>query len=73
MTVKVSPKFQVVIPEAIRNEMGLKAGTRMQVISKGNIIFLVPTRSIEETAAKFGSFFKKSDLKSIRDKKDRKR
>lgn len=73
MTVKVSPKFQVVIPEAIREEIGLKVGTHVQVLSKGNVIFLVPVQTFDETAKKYGSFFEKSDLESIRDKRDRKR
>jgi AbrB family looped-hinge helix DNA binding protein len=30
-TVKVSPKFQVVIPKTIREEMGLKPGEELQI------------------------------------------
>ena len=71
MTVKVSPKYQVVIPEEIRNELGIKAGMEVQVMTKGNVIFLVPVQSIESIVKKFASVFKESDLKNIRDKKDR--
>jgi len=48
MTVKVSPKFQVVIPEAVRSRLGIRAGTEVEVIAKGGIAYLVPLKSIEE-------------------------
>jgi AbrB family looped-hinge helix DNA binding protein len=47
-TVKVSPKFQVVIPEPVRGQLGLKAGSRVEVIANGGIAYLVPLRTIEE-------------------------
>jgi AbrB family looped-hinge helix DNA binding protein len=42
MSVKVSPKYQVVIPEAVRTAIGISAGSRMEVIAKGKIAYLVP-------------------------------
>ena len=46
-TVTVSPKYQVVIPKDIREEMDIKPGQKVQMmIYKGNI-FLVPLRPIE--------------------------
>lgn len=45
--VKISPKFQVVIPKNIRESMQLKPGQQMQVIEYGNRVELIPTRSIE--------------------------
>ncbi|MEW6711808.1 MAG: AbrB/MazE/SpoVT family DNA-binding domain-containing protein [Candidatus Riflebacteria bacterium] len=47
-TVKVSPKFQIVIPEEVRKSMGIKAGERIQVIQYGDRIELIPIRSIKE-------------------------
>ncbi len=47
-TVKVSPKFQIVIPEEVRKSMGIKAGERIQVIQYGDRIELIPLRSIKE-------------------------
>lgn len=46
--VTVSPKYQVVIPKEIREEMDIKPGQKVQMmIFKGNIV-LVPLRPIEE-------------------------
>lgn len=41
-TVTVSSKFQVVIPKEVRDGIGLKAGTTMEIISYGSRIELVP-------------------------------
>ncbi|MEO6063570.1 MAG: AbrB/MazE/SpoVT family DNA-binding domain-containing protein [Thermoflexales bacterium] len=41
-TVTISPKFQVVIPLAVRQAMGLKPGQKIQVIQLGNRIELIP-------------------------------
>ena len=46
--VKVSPKFQVVIPEEIRTRMNIKPGERVQVLQYDNRIELVPLRSLKE-------------------------
>lgn len=43
--VTVSPKFQVVIPQAIRKAMGLTPGDKLQVLHYENRIELVPVRS----------------------------
>ena len=45
--VRVSPKFQVVIPKKIRESMQLKPGQQMQVIEYGNRVELIPTRSVK--------------------------
>jgi len=47
-TVKISPKFQVVIPEKVRNEMRLKAGERLAVIQKDHVIHLIPVGPLSE-------------------------
>jgi len=44
--VKISPKFQVVIPRAVREQLDLEAGQKMQVITYGNRIELIPERPI---------------------------
>lgn len=46
--VKISPKFQVVIPREVREKLRLVAGQRMQVIAYGNRIELIPEREITE-------------------------
>lgn len=45
-TVTVSPKFQVVIPREVREEMSLKAGDKVQVFRFRNRLELVPVRGI---------------------------
>lgn len=44
--VKISPKFQVVIPREVREKLHLVAGQRMQVVAYGNRIELIPERDI---------------------------
>jgi AbrB family looped-hinge helix DNA binding protein len=46
--VKLSPKFQVVIPRAVREKLHLVAGQKMQVMAYGNRIELIPEREINE-------------------------
>ncbi len=45
--VKISPKFQVVIPKKVRESMQLKPGQQLQVIEYGNRVELIPTQSVE--------------------------
>lgn len=47
-TVKLSTKFQVVIPQAVRERMKLKPGTRFRVIDVAGAVELIPIRPIEE-------------------------
>ncbi|HEY5523695.1 MAG TPA: AbrB/MazE/SpoVT family DNA-binding domain-containing protein [Desulfuromonadaceae bacterium] len=46
--VKLSPKYQVVIPSDVRESLHLVPGQMMQVIAYGNRIELLPTRDIGE-------------------------
>ncbi|MCX6105882.1 MAG: AbrB/MazE/SpoVT family DNA-binding domain-containing protein [Proteobacteria bacterium] len=69
MSVKVSPKFQVVIPEAVRVAIGITPGSRMEVIAKGKVAYLVPVPDGAELQAALAG---KLDLIKVRDKKDRK-
>jgi AbrB family looped-hinge helix DNA binding protein len=48
-TVTVSPKYQVVIPRAIRDALGIRPGQKVQVIRYGSRIELIPLRPIQET------------------------
>jgi AbrB family looped-hinge helix DNA binding protein len=49
VTVTVSPKFQVVIPSAIRDSLGIRPGQKIQVIRYGDRIELIPLRPVQET------------------------
>jgi AbrB family looped-hinge helix DNA binding protein len=41
-TVTISPKFQVVIPKAIRERLGLSPGQKVQAVLYGDRIELIP-------------------------------
>lgn len=43
----ISPKFQVVIPKEIRESMGLKAGTKVQVLQYGDRIEFIPLKPMK--------------------------
>jgi AbrB family looped-hinge helix DNA binding protein len=47
-TVKVSPKYQVVIPRSVRDSLRVKPGQRMQVVEYAGRIELIPERDIRE-------------------------
>ncbi len=47
-TVIVSPKYQIVIPKAVRETLKLKPGQRMRVIEYDNRIELIPDRELSE-------------------------
>ena len=66
-SVKVSPKFQVVIPQKVRESLGLKVGQKMTVLAYDNRIVLVPERPIQ---AARGSL-KGMDTSLERDEADR--
>ena len=46
--VKVSPKFQVVIPKAIREELQIAPGQRLLMYSLDGSLRLVPHRPVKE-------------------------
>ena len=43
--VTVSPKFQVVIPREVREELGIEPGQKIQVIAIENRLEMIPVRS----------------------------
>lgn len=47
-TVTVSPKYQVVIPKAVREILGIEPGQKMQVIQYQNRIELILIRPIKQ-------------------------
>ena len=63
----VSTKYQVVIPLEIRRTLGLTAGQRMQVLTKGGVVTLVPVRPLAKTRG----FVKGMSTTGVRQKKDR--
>ena len=63
----ISSKFQIVIPKEIRERHGLRVGQRLQVISKGNVITLIPDRPL----AAFRGVLNGMPTSGSREKKDR--
>ena len=47
-TVTVSPKYQIVIPKAVRQSLQLRPGQKMQVVAYGGRIEIVPDRELSE-------------------------
>jgi len=47
-TVRVSPKFQVVIPLAIRKSLGIKPGVKVHVLQYENRIEYIPVMKIKK-------------------------
>lgn len=47
-TVTISPKFQVVIPRAIREAMNLVPGQKVQALQYGDRIELIPVRPLRK-------------------------
>jgi AbrB family looped-hinge helix DNA binding protein len=52
-TVIVSSKFQVVIPKEIRESIDLRAGTKLEIISYGSRIELVPIHPMKKLKGMF--------------------
>jgi len=46
--VKVSPKFQVVIPKSIRRELKIEAGQELVMYTVDGAVRLLPRRSVKE-------------------------
>ncbi len=47
-TVKVSPKYQIVIPSRIRERLGIRPGQRVRIILYDNRMEMVPIRPVGE-------------------------
>ncbi len=47
-TVKVSPKYQIVIPKEVREALGLRPGQEVAVLRYRGRIELIPMRPVEE-------------------------
>lgn len=71
MSVKVSSKYQVVIPEEVREALNIQPGLEVDVIAKGGIAYIVPVKQLSvlrDAVKKYG----KVNTKGLREKKDRK-
>ena len=66
-TTKLSSKFQISIPKAVRSARNWKAGQEFAFIPKGNGVLLVPVPTIEELAGCAAGV----DAEDYRDRSDR--
>ena len=64
---RLSPKYQVVIPKEVRENIGLEVGQEFQIVSKGGVITLVPERPLSSLRG----FAKGIRTDKLREKKDR--
>ncbi len=48
ITITISPKFQIVIPKAIRDLLSLRPGQKVQAIAFEDRIELIPIRKMKE-------------------------
>ena len=65
--VKLSSKFQVVIPREVRKKLDLKPGEEIVMVEKAGIIHLVPQKPIKQMRG----FVKSGDTHNIREEEDR--
>ena len=65
--VTVSPKYQVVIPKAVRERTQIKPGDKLQVLSFDDRIEFVRTRSM----SKMRGFLRGMDASFVREEDDR--
>ena len=66
-TVTISPKFQVVIPKSVRDQLGLVPGQKVLAIAYGGRVELVPVRPARELRG----ILRGLDTSVMRDKTDR--
>lgn len=59
--VTVSPKFQVVIPKEIREQIGVKAGMKLEMITFGNRMELIPIEPIKKLKGSLAGMDRKLD------------
>jgi AbrB family looped-hinge helix DNA binding protein len=66
-TVTLSSKYQLVLPRATRERLRLRPGTKLTVMAKGNVIFLVPERPMRALRG----VARGTSSQGLREKKDR--
>jgi AbrB family looped-hinge helix DNA binding protein len=66
-TVKVSAKYQIVIPQDVRERIELKPGQEVVIVEKDGVIHVIPQKPIREMRG----FVKGIDTSQLRDEEDR--
>ncbi len=62
-TVTISPKFQVVIPQSVREKLGVQPGQKVKMILYENRVELIPLKPVSESRG----FLKGIDTTVIRE------
>jgi AbrB family looped-hinge helix DNA binding protein len=65
--VKVSSKYQIVIPRDVRERIELKPGQDVVIIEKDGVIHVIPLKPMKEMRG----FAKGIDTTNLRDEEDR--
>lgn len=65
--VRVSPKYQVVIPREVREKVLIKSGQKVTMVAKQGVVFIVPHVSVK----KLKGTLKGISATGFREKKDR--
>jgi AbrB family looped-hinge helix DNA binding protein len=66
-TVKVSSKYQIVIPQDVRERIELKPGQDVVIIEKDGVIHVIPLKPMKEMRG----FLKGMETGQLRDEEDR--
>lgn len=68
---KLTSKFHLSIPKALRDNLNLQAGQQFALVARGNIIELIPVRSIHDAKGMLSSC-DYADSSEYRDRQGRK-
>ena len=63
----LTAKFQIGIPKAFREDMGLKAGQQFVFVARGDAIVMIPRRDISEVRG----LLRGADTENVRDRTER--
>jgi AbrB family looped-hinge helix DNA binding protein len=66
-TATLSTKYQLVLPRATRERLGLRPGAKLTVVEKGGVIVLIPERPARE----YRGIARGTSPRGLREKKDR--
>lgn len=66
-TTTLTEKFQIGIPKAFRDDLGLRAGQQFVFVAKGDTIVMIPRRDISEVRG----MFKGANTENVRDRTER--
>jgi AbrB family looped-hinge helix DNA binding protein len=66
-TVTVSTKYQLVLPRSVRDRLSVRPGSKLTVMTKGGVIYLVPERPMKA----FRGIARGVRAEGLREKKDR--